>query len=337
MDKYRLVVFGDSWDVYQYAHRDWIEDPKVRYISTFRPSGWLGQIQRLHFNPRLNRIIHLPYKPCWNSRYVRGINDQHICFLVTEPWLRMESAIRLLPYLRRRYPQSYIVCFVQDMVDTICDLYTRRPIDLDYLRQYADLLISYDTTDSRQHQMLYHPTVYSPLDSFAKDCQPLYDLYFLGRDKGRLPLLMKICQEAQRRDLRCHFLMLEIPKTEQISCEGITYLDSPLSYEENLRLCSQSRCVVEMLQQHAASSTFRMWETIMLNRKLLTNNVAIKDSAIYDTKYISVFEKVEDIDWSFVETKATFPSGCNPYQQLIRPLSLIQFIEQHLHIQIEHS
>ena len=66
MDKYSLVVFGGQWDVYQVAHRDWIEDPLVRYVSTFRPAGLLGQVQRLHFNPRINAICSLPFKPCWN-------------------------------------------------------------------------------------------------------------------------------------------------------------------------------------------------------------------------------------------------------------------------------
>ena len=236
-----------------------------------------------------------------------------------------------------RYPHSRIVCFTQDMVDTILDLYTCRPIDLPYLRKYADLLISYDTTDARQYDMLYHPTVYSPLHIAEKDQRPLYDLYFLGRDKGRLSQLIEICHEATRRGLRCHFLMLEVPKRDQIACEGITYLKRALPYAENLRLCAQSRCIVEMLQQHAASATFRTWETIMLNRKLLTNNVSIATSDFYDSRYISVFDSPAHIDWRFVQSETAFPDGNNPYQQRIRPLSLIHFLEQQLNIHIAHS
>lgn len=337
MDKFRLIVFGDHWDVYQIAHRDWIEDPAIHYIPTFRPKGLLGQLNRLHFNPSINRRLPLPGKPCWNGYYLRGITDGHLCFLVTEHWLRMESGLRLLPFLRRRYPHSRIVCFTQDMVDTIRDHYTQRPIDLEHMRRYADLLISYDTTDAQQHDMLYHPTVFSPINIPTADVQPIYDLYFLGRDKGRLTHLVNICREAQRRGLRCCFLMLEVPKKEQIPCEGITYLSAPLSYAENLSKCAQSRCIVEMLQHKAASATFRTWETIMLNRKLLTNNAAITESEVYDSRYISVFSQEADIDWQFVQTDVSFPDGTNPFQQQIRPLSLVNFIEKHLNIQIEHS
>lgn len=337
MDNFRLIVFGDHWDMFQFSHRDWIEDPKVFYISTFRPGGLLGQINRLHLNPSINRIFPLPCKPWWNGYYLRGIPHAHYCFLVTEHWLRMESALHLLPYLRYHYPKSRIVCFTQDMVDTIRDHYTRRPINLEYIRRHADLLISYDTTDALQHNMLYHPSVYSPIDIALKDVQPVYDLYFLGRDKGRLVQLVQICREAQQHGLRCCFKMLEVPKEQQISCDGVEYLDTPLSYSDNLHICAQSRCIVEMLQHDAASATFRTWEAIMLNRKLLTNNTAIKDSEVYDSRYISVFSETSDIDWQFIQTDISFPTGNNPFQQRIRPLSLINFIENHLNIQIEHS
>ena len=42
MDKYKLVIFGDTWDVYQTAYQELIENPKVVYIPTFRPKGFKG-------------------------------------------------------------------------------------------------------------------------------------------------------------------------------------------------------------------------------------------------------------------------------------------------------
>ena len=249
----------------------------------------------------------------------------------------MESGLRLLPYLRRHFPNSRIVCFTQDMVATIYDHYTRRPIDLEYLQRYADLLISYDTTDAQEHHILYHPTVFSSIDVMDQEPQSIYDLYFLGRDKGRLDCLVDICKEAQRRQLKCHFLMVEVPKSQQVKCEGITYLDGTLTYAENLRNCARSKCLVEMLQKDASSPTFRNWESIMLNKRLLTNNRAIIESDIYDERYITVFHDTDDIDWQAVAAGSGFADDVNPYQEMIKPVSLIRFIEDHLHIQIAHS
>ena len=59
MDKYKLVIFGDTWDVYQTAYQELIENPKVVYIPTFRPRGFKGLLQRIQFNPKLNAVIKI--------------------------------------------------------------------------------------------------------------------------------------------------------------------------------------------------------------------------------------------------------------------------------------
>lgn len=338
MDKYKLVVFGDVWDVYQAANKDLIENPRITYIPTFRPAGMLGQLQRLQFNPRLNRVVPIPGKQHWNPWYLRMLDksQQRICFLLQEHWLRMESGIRLLPYLRSHYPQARIICFFQDLLHTIVDHYQQRPIDVDYVKRYADLCISYDADDAARHGMAYHPSVFSPVNTDEAERQePASDLFFLGRDKGRLPQLIRICQTAVSRGLRPQVLMIEVPENQRVACEGITYLDANIPYAENLRLASRSRCIIELLQQQACSATFRTWEAIALNRRLLTNNLAVRKSSFFDARYISVFHDENDIDWDDLATPPAFPDGVNPYQELIRPEALIRFIEQRLNIEID--
>lgn len=333
MNKYKLVVFGNDWDVYQVAYKELIDNPHIIYIPTFRPKGLAGLLQRIQFNPKLNSIVAMPGKHLWNPYYVRGINDSRLCFFLQENWLRMECGIRLLPYLRSTYPQAKIVCFTQDIIETIRDFYSHRPLDVDYLKRYTDLLISYDRLDAQKYGILYHPTFYSGIECTAE--QPQYDLFFLGRDKGRLPLLIRLSQEAERRNLKCKFLLIEVPKEERIVCPGITYIDSELSYSQNLELCSKSKCIVEILQHDASSPTFRTWEAIALNRRLLTNNVSLTQSEIYDKRYISTFRSISDIDWEFITGDQPFTEGKNPYEDKMKPEGMIRFIEEQLKITID--
>ena len=337
MDKYRLVIFGNDWDVYQVAYREMIDDPNFVYIPSFRPKGLLGQLQRMQFNPKLNSLLSIPGKSLWNPYYLHGVKEQQLCFFLQESWLKMEYGIRLLPYLREHYPQAKIVCFVQDLIATIKDHYSHRPIDIGYIKQYADLIVSYDQNDAGKYGIDYHPTIYSPIERASSEPAERYDLFFLGRDKGRLPLLINICNEARQRGLVCKFLLIEVPKARQAVCEGITYLSQPLTYKENLCFCSESRCIIELLQPDAVSPTFRTWEAISLNKKLLTNGAFITKSEVYDTRYISVFHDETDVDWIFIERDNPFPDGKNPYQELIRPESLIRFIENKLSIQIQRA
>lgn len=337
MNNYRLIILGDEWDVYLTAYKDLIDDPKILYIPTFRPKGLLGQLQRMHLNPRLNHLVSFPGKNWWNPLILSHIKkEQRLCFLILDNWLRMECGIKLLPYLRQHYPQARIVCFAQDLVATIKDHYSQKSIDVDYLKQYADLLISYDKNDASQYGLLYHPTVFSPIVQNTPVISDQYDLYFLGRDKGRLPLIIDVCIEAERRGLRCKMIVIGVPKEKRIPITGIEYIDGSLTYLENLKNCTESRCIIEMLQQKASSPTFRTWEAIMLNKKLITNSASIKESEVYDERYISVFHDLADFDWSFAKNDNPF-SKSNPYQELIKPESLVRFIEDKLQIQIEHS
>ena len=338
MDKYQLIVFGDDWDVYTTAYKDIIDDPKISYIPSFRPNGLLGQIQRIHFNPKLNSIISIPFKDKWNPLILRQIKmGQHPCFLILDNWLRMECGIKLLPYLKKHYPESPIICYAQDLVDTIIDHYSHKHIDIDYFKQYTDLFISYDATDAKKYDLSYHHTVFStiPQDNYTHENK--YDLYFLGLDKGRLHALVNISNEARTRGLKCHFVMLEIPREQRIKCEGIIYPDSPVSYRQNLDNCAASNCIIELLQQDAQSPTFRTWEAIAMNKKLLTNNSSIYHSEVYDERYISVFSDAKTIDWDFISSGNSFANQKNPFQNLIKPETLIRFIEDKLQIQIERS
>lgn len=333
MNKFRLIIFGDDWDVYQVAYKDLIDNPRVVYIPTFRPKGVLGLIQRIQFNPRLNRIISLPFKSIWNRYYLRQIHEERLCFLVFENWLRLESEIKLLPFLKEHYRSAKVVCFTQDLIDRIKDHYTRESIDAEHIKRYSDLCISYDVSDAKKYAFDYHPTVFSSVKLVQKPSAFKFDLYFLGRDKGRLPVLIDISREAKLRGLICRFVMIDVPEENRIQSDGIIYLDGNMPYSENLYNCANSRCIVEMLQMQALSPTFRVWETITFNKKLLTNNENIKNSEFYDERYVSVFHDCSDIDWNFIGHE--HQGWENPYKAQITPDCLVRFMEEKLNIKID--
>ena len=149
--------------------------------------------------------------------------------------------------------------------------------------------------------------------------------------------MVAICKAAKEKGASCYFLLVEVPKEKQIVCDGIQYIDYPVTYQENLQNCANSHCVLELLQQDAVSPSFRVWECISLNRKLLTNNRCINQQDVYDDRYVSMFQTVDDIDWHFVSEDVSFPEDCNPYLDDIRPENLVSFIDKQLNIKIRLS
>lgn len=335
---YRFVVLGSDWDVYQYAFRDLIENKFITYIPTFRPLGLLGKLQRIHLNPQLNKHIPLPGKSLWGKHIANNIKDKtgsKACILVIENWLRMESALHMLPILRSKFPDAKIVCFAQDLITRIDDMYTLRHVDVDYVKQYSDLFITFDTNDAKKYDLDYFPTVFSVPTNLPVSNERNTDMYFLGRDKGRLPLLTKLCDLFHTKGLTCNFQILESTNTDRLEQKGVYYTDSPTNYRDNLLNVAHSHCIVEVLQENALSSTFRLWEAIVLNKKILTNNTAVLSSPLYDPRYISTFTSEIDIDWAFIENirEPAFPDK-NPHCLHIQPESLIKHIESSLNINI---
>ena len=145
-----------------------------------------------------------------------------------------------------------------------------------------------------------------------------------------------MCRQFTKQGLKCNFFLLNVPSKEQVQCSGIHYIDHPLSYKKNLQYVSRTKCIVELLQPNARSATFRMWEAIVFNKKLLTNNPEAASSPFYHPAYVSVFDKKEDIDFTFVRQGEQSPFGLeNPFKSAIRPDTILSFIEQQLDIQID--
>lgn len=341
---HKLIVLGSDWDVYTYAFQDFIDNKHIHYIPRFRPSGILGVIQRIHLNPSLNRKVAIPRKKIWGEYVVHQIirkkqnlhSDAIPCFLILENWLRMESALCILPTLRRCFPNSKIVCFAQDLVTQINDMYTMKDVDTEYVKKYCDLFITFDTNDAKKYNLEYFPTVFSAPKNIVASQHIEYDFYFLGRNKGRLPLLMNLCKAFNEQKLKCNFQILEnTTQNNQTVMNGINYTVCLVDYADNLKCVARSNCIIELLQENASSATFRLWEAITFNKKLLTNNKSIKDSPFYDPRYISTFSSETDIDWNFIQhiAEPAFPDQ-NPFYKSIQPNSLVSFIEKSLNISI---
>ena len=336
---HKLVVLGSDWDVYTHAFSDFIESETICYIPTFRPSGILGAVQRMQLNPKLNRCISLPGKGIWGWRIVDKIKkeakDAPVCILILENWLRMESALQMLPKLRKSFPSAKIVCFAQDLVTRIDDMYTLQHTDTEYAKRYCDLFITFDTNDAKRYDIAYFPTVFSYPRNICNASNGKYAMYFLGRDKGRAVLLAELSKRAKEYNQTVNFLILEDEKEKPVPVDGLRYTNKGITYEENLQNVAGCNCIVELLQKNAASPTFRLWEAICFNKKLLTNNCSIKESPFYDSRYVSTFSSIEDIDWEFVKNIAepAFPDQ-NPFCEQIKPASLIRFIETSLDIRI---
>ena len=123
-----------------------------------------------------------------------------------------------------------------------------------------------------------------------------YDLIFIGDDKGRGRIIKQTALNAKRNGIHVNF---KIPGTLNFNSSLVQYVPY-MSYAQIIYENLESNCIFEVLQPGQTSMTLRTQEAVCLKKKLLTNNKNIIKEKFYDSRYIQVFERVEDIDWSFV-------------------------------------
>lgn len=320
---YNFVVFGDDWDLYKVSYSDISKMENVRYIPTptYFKSPMYELLFRLHWSPKINKIINLPFKSVWNSGYYKCDfpNANPICFVFFSPWCKFEST-GLLEFLRKKYPESKFVCFFQDLIDL------KKDINIYHLKTVFDLVLSFDQAESHKYGLEYHQLVFShfpiELPSKKNDC----DIYFLGHVKNRFDKIINAFEYFKSHNLKCDFYLVGAEKNEQVYPEEISYIEA-MSYIENLQHIVSSKCLLEIMQQGGHGYTQRMCEAIAYDKKIITNNVEVKGAPFYNQKYISVYSDITDIDINFFNDNANVDYN---FKEQISPKELLSFIENKL-------
>lgn len=100
-----------------------------------------------------------------------------------------------------------------------------------------------------------------------------------------------------------------------------------LSYEETLQEVQYANCILEIVQEGQYGISWRTVEAFTYNKKLLTNNEGIKNNPFYNSEYIHVFNKVDDIDFDWV--KEIIPVDYH-YHNEYSPIEFIQKMQRDL-------
>lgn len=157
--------------------------------------------------------------------------------------------------------------------------------DLDSLKSLGVNCNTFDLEDARLLNLNHLSTFYNMNieNSMEDDFNIKYDFYFLGVAKDRGDVI----SEMQRR-LSSYKNLFIIPSQPS---QYITYFD-------NIQNINSSRCIVDVVQHHQHDITLRPLEAIAYRRKLITNNIHIKECSFYDPNNIFIWgvDKIENLE-----------------------------------------
>lgn len=324
--KYNYVVCG-SGGYYAIGYNDIMGHPQIKYHDNYLSGvdGFLMRsIVRLNFSRKINTLVKTPFSQIVNRCLFKNEFDRQsrICYLFFMNHNMIFNS-SYPQYLRSIYPNVKIALYLQDLISSR----SKHDLDMDYLKKVFDVILSYDKHDCERYGLIYHPTPMSVVNVPDNKSLSFSDVYYCGSAKGRYPLIHRIFEECQKQGLICDFNILENPRDPvKDKLDGVNYIHSPLSYIENLQHVVKTSCILEVMQEHAIGYTPRLWESIVYDKHLLSNNTEIVNSEYYKKGITHIFDDGFSFDLfrKDIETKVEYPAL---YKQKLSPIHLFQTID----------
>ena len=273
----------------------------------------------VHHAERINQKVRLPLKQIWFPYYFKNTfnNSKPMCFII-----HCTLPFNYFKYLKKKYPNCKLVLLHRDLVK-VCE---KRAPGL-VRNNILDLEMTYDKGESEKFGFPWFSEFESKID--IKPAEKLEsDLFFAGKVKDRLQILMDIYHRLADAGIKCFYYLVGVPKDKQKAYPGIVYSDRFMTYREMLEHTVNTGCVLEINQEGADGYTSRFLESVMFNKKLITNNFSVKDTKFYSDDRINCFKKAEDIDIEFVRMGS---NGVDyNYDGEFSPLRMIERVDEEL-------
>ena len=214
------------------------------------------------------RLPGLPNRYWYNTCIIKN-RPQYI--LINDPLITVD----FLEWLHKELPSTQINLTYGNMVGKAKNLNPKEVPD--YVRMWT-----YDDYDSRKYNIQLYP--YCVSNGSINKKEPEYDVFFVGRDKGRGEWLLDFEKQLKAMGLKTKFI---ITKSRRVS-KNKAYYQKEISYEEVLDYDSKSRAILNIVMENQEGVTMRDLEATSLNIKLITNNKNIVKKDIYNPKNVFV-------------------------------------------------
>lgn len=333
---YKFIIIGYNSNMYQRSYADIINSHNVQYLpehldqkkdydclpTKFNKFTYL--IYRIHNSKTINRFLKVPFKSIWFKHYIpeKFEKNSKIIFLFFGRQLFL-TEYGYIDYLKKQYPNSKFVCFFQDLIKT------HKNTDINQIKKIFDFVISFDQKDSNEYKINYFPLVNSTAEIDLNSDFESSDIYFLGYAKDRLHDIISAYEALNALNLKCNFYVVDAKNDEIKHPDKINYI-SGMSYDDNLKHISKTKCLLELMQKEGRGYTQRMMEAIMYDKLIITNNPSVNKAPFFNPSNILQFSDINNITSDPVFFHDFERHADHKYKANISPTRLLEFIAENL-------
>ena len=215
--------------------------------------------------------------------------DSHENVVVTANY----HTIPLVKYLNKKFPDLNIHVFYFNPI--------AKDVPLRYFQEYNCKIWSFDKEDCNKYGLNYNNQFVVSENYEDRLTETVYDIIFIGADKGRLKKILEIEQQLKRIGMSSYFHV--VSTNEEANLNNYDYKDY-LSYDEIVELESKAKAILDFVQDGQSGQTIRPLEAMFLRKKLITNNTSIIEEPYYSRDNIFILGE-DDLDTlpKFIDNK----------------------------------
>lgn len=318
----KFLIIDDEHELYKIMYSDLFKpnEYSIEEIPRLVVPPVLQKLKRLHFNEKINRHWWIPGKSIWNKYYelskYKFNNEEDYVIIFLNGTLRHYYSKEYLMDIKNKHKN---VKLVMVLYDSFADPSAKRAIDM---IEIFDMIFSFDVEDSNKYGFEHIYSTFSVPNKLEVDKKLYSKAFFIGNAAGRLNMLQSFMKEIALKVKKCDFTIVGVKKEKQKFNDYIKY-NKYLPYMQVLQKSYNTDCIIEILKPGQTGVSLRTCEAILFNKKLLTNNDAIKDMPFYDERFMRVFHNVDDIDYEFLNKDIEVRYESNNY---FSPLIIIEKI-----------
>lgn len=176
------------------------------------------------------------------------------------------------------------------------DSFSRIPEGKDII-QYFDKFFSFEPKDVKDNHLLFLSNFYSPDMTANKNIRPQFDLSYVASADDRLAILERILDSLGPLDLKTNINILDTKtiETKNKNEKNITWFTDVLPRKETIRIMNDSSVLLDIAQPKQEGLSFRIFEAMKLEKKIITTNRSAITYDFYDPKNIFVWENENTI------------------------------------------
>lgn len=233
---------------------------------------WL--LYRVHTSVRVNRRINLPFKSIWAKFYIEK-SLKEIIKKAQNPILFFSGdhygleEIGFFDYIKGNFPNAKLCYELADIVP----LYEKdyKYFSINKLKEKFDVVFTFNKIDAQKYNFILSKPCIPSYDNITKDNRIANsDIFFVGRDKGRLNEIISVFEVCSKNGLKCEFYIMGVPHNRQRYSNHIHY-NIRLDYLDVLKFVRKTKCVLNIVQSNSDGLTLRDYEAIGMGKLLISN------------------------------------------------------------------